>query len=64
LQVVAQEVPPEQPLPEHLSTIQPQEKAEFQYATHVQEISSPKRLISSITTNITSLLNASLLDNL
>jgi hypothetical protein len=64
LQIIAEEVPPEQPMPEDLSTVQPHEKPEIQYLTHAQEISSPERLIFSIRTNIISLLNARLLENI
>jgi hypothetical protein len=55
-------VPPEQPMPEDLSTVQSHEKPEIKYVTHEQEISNVKRLIFSIRTNIISLLNARLLE--
>jgi hypothetical protein len=57
-------MPPEQPLPEDLSTVQSHEKPEIQYVIHVQEIISLKRLRFSIRTNIISLLNARLLENM
>jgi hypothetical protein len=47
-------VPPEQPMPEDLSTVPSHEKPEIQYVSHVQEISNLKRLIFSIRTNIIS----------
>lgn len=47
----SQELPPEQPMPEEPSTVQPQEEPEIQLVSHVQEISSPKRLIFCTGTN-------------
>jgi hypothetical protein len=42
-QIIAQDMPLEQPMPEELSTVQPEEESDIQLATHIQEISSPKR---------------------
>lgn len=44
-QIVARELPPEQPMPEEPSTVQPQKEPEIRLVSHVQEISSPKRLM-------------------
>lgn len=45
LQITAQELPTDQQMPEEPSTVRPQEEPEIQLVSHVQEISSPKRLI-------------------
>jgi hypothetical protein len=44
-QIVVQELPPQERMPEELSTIQPQEEPEMRVVPHVEEMTSPKRLI-------------------
>lgn len=44
-QIIAQELPPEVP------TVPPQEEPEIQLVSHVEDISSPKRLIFCTGTN-------------
>lgn len=42
-QIVVQELPPQERMPEELSTIQPQEEPEMRVVPHVEEMTSPKR---------------------